>query len=287
MAIRGSQQVALGPVEYIWVAKLDANGVPKGITGTIAAGSDAGFRRVKGLVSLGETIPEVTYTPYQGDNRTLGHFVSRPSDVVKASLGLIVLDQVMEAALDGRSIYTLGSWEVSQRTVQCMDLQDLAIIVNGKARSHESGSSGQEGWYTILYYNVNMQKTGLTLSGENGTASQNAFAAVANEVDTSWWEELFTTNYGVDVAYASDPIIADYPITGHTYVSDGSTSESFTVDETPAAADAASNQLWEDGSIETYTTNFTVTTATKTIALVTDPANNSDNFLLYEFVPDC
>lgn len=289
MAIRGSQEVALGPVEYIWLAKLDANGVPKGITGSIAAGSSAGFRRVKGLVSLEETVPEVTYAPYQGDNKTYGYFVARPGDVVKGNLGVIILDQVAEAALDGRTIYTEGAWEISQRTNKCTELADCALIVNGRARSHESGSDGEAGWYTILYYNVNLQKTGLSLSGAtDGAAATNTWTIAAQEIDTLWWEESVTTNYGQDTTYASDPIIADYPITGWTYVSDGSTSETFTVSGvTMAAADGDSTALWEDGTKEAYTTNYTLVTSTGVVTLVTDPANNSDNFLLTEFLPDC
>jgi hypothetical protein len=286
MTLRGVNQTLLGPVEYAWIAKRDSSGIPAGITGTLSAGSDVGFRRLKGFTQFAETRPAVEFIPVIGDNGVLGSFTQRPQAPVTANLGAAVFDQTTAAALDGRTVYTLGSWELSMRTNKCTTLSNLALILNGRAISTESGTVGNEGWYTILVWNVKAQETGRTYSGTSGAGLESIYALTANEIDTTWWEEDLSTNYGVDWSFASDPIISDYPITAHRFIRNGSTT-SFTVDETPAAADSTSVRVWNNGTALTYTTDYTVTTATKTITLAAAGSSGHDVFVLYEYEPTC
>ena len=286
MSIRGVSQVALGPVEKAWIAKRDTNGIPAGITGTLTAGSDVGFRRALGFTQLAETRPEVTFQPVIGDNGVLTTFVQRPQEPVTANFGAAVFDQTTAAAMDGRTVYTLASKDISMRTNKCTTLSNLALILNGRCVSLESGTVGQEGWYTILYWNVKAQEVGRTYSGTSANGLESVYSLTANEVDTTWWEESISTNYGVSWSFATDPIISDYPMTGHRFIRNGSTTE-FTVDETPAAADSTSVILWNNGTKLDYTTDYTVTTATKTITLAAAGTSGHDVFGLYEYVPSC
>lgn len=286
MAIRGVNQAILGPVEYAWVAKRDSNGLPAGITGSLTAGNDAGFRRAKGFTQLAETRPAVEFVPAIGDNGVLGEFTQRAQEPVTANFGAAVFDQTLAAALDGRTVYTLSAWEVSMRTNKCTTLAQLAMIVNGRVISQETGTVGQEGWYTILYWNIKAQETGRTYSGTSAAGLESVYALTASEVDTTWWEESITTNYGVSRSFASDPIISDYPITAHRFIRNA-VATSFTVDETPAGADGTSVVAWNNGSLLTYTTDYTVTTATKTVTLAAAGTSGHDVFVLYEFVPSC
>lgn len=286
MSIRGVQQVTLLEPEILSIARLDGN-VPKGITGTVASGSSAGFRRQIGVTGFAEEVPASETRSIPGDGGVIAQYKRNSNDPITINAGLAVFDQVTVAELSDKTIYTEGAWEISQRVRQCREYKHLAFIISGRAISLESGTKGDEGWYTIFYYNCQAEELANNL--QIGAETASGMSISATEVDTTWWEEDLNTNYGQDYTWASDPIIADYPIMVHYYHGDGTSDQTFTVDYTPAAADANSAQLWEDGVKKTYTTHYTIDPSTKVVTYETagDPADGDDNILLYEYVPDC
>lgn len=286
MSIRGVKQVVLLEPEMLYVARLDGN-VPKGITGTVASGSSAGFRRQLGVTAFTENVPESQTRSVPGDGGVIGQYKVNSTEPITIASAFAVFDQVTITELSNRTIHTEGAWEISQRARRCRDFKDLAFIVSGKAMSQEAGSVGDMGWYTIFYYRCSAEEVAQNL--QIGQETGSGMSISVNEVDTTWWEEAVTDNYGQSYTWASDPIIADYPIMAHYYHGDGTSDQTFTVDLTPAAADGNSAQIWEDGVKATYTTDYTIDTSTKVVTFETagDPADGDDILLLYEYMPSC
>lgn len=285
MSLRGVNQVALFEPEVMGIARLDANGVPKGITGTVAQAAGADFRRALGLTGFTENVPQADIIEIQGDGGIISQYQRKASGVITLENGLSVFDQTTMSELKNDTVYTEGSWNISMRTRKCLEYKQLAAIISGRCESLESGTAGELGWYTIFYWKLTGEEQPYALTIGSATATPITFSA--NETDTTWWEEDLDTNYDVSYSWASRPIISDYPLWVHTYVGDGNASQTTTLQYTPAAADGTSVQLWEDGTKKTYTTNYTVSTSTKVVSFVTNPAADSDNLIVYEYVPGC
>ena len=287
MSIVGDDKALLGPVEYAWIAK--KNGVyPYGITGTIANGADAGMARARGFTSLEETVPAGAISTAVGDNGVIGGFRQGPVETPTASLGLIVFDHTIFAAMTGSTVYTDGEYDISWASQRCLSIPDCCLVLNGRAKSQDSGAVNLPGWYTIIYPAVELFLEGLSHSGETPDATVYTFSVLLNDVDTTPWGQTISTNYGQTYGFKTRPIIADYPITIHTIVGDN-TAVAFTVDETPAGETANKVGLWTAGTKISYTTAYTVVAATKTITYeaASKLTAGQVGIAVYQFTPSC
>lgn len=287
MTIVGDNAGVLRTVEYAWIAK--KSGVyPYGITGTIANGGDAGMARAKGFTSLVESVPAGAQNTAIGDGRIIDVYRQRPQEAPSATLGFIVFDHSIVTALSGTTVYTDGEYDISWRSQQCTSIANCVLVLNVRMKSQDSGAVGLPGWATIIYPDVELTQEGETYSGENADAVLYNFAVTMNHVDTTPWGELLATNYSQTYGFSTRPIVADYPITLHTIVGDNATVD-FTVDETPTAASSNAVPVWTAGVKKTYTTDYTVVTATKTITFeaAAKPGAGVVAISAYQFEPDC
>lgn len=284
MTIRGVNQAVLLEPELFYLARLDGN-VPKGITGTLTAANSASFRRLIGVTAIPETVPESPLVEIPGDGGVIGQYRRQATGIISIPATMSVFDQTAISELTDKTIHTEGAWEISQRSRRCRTFKNLAAIVSGRAISQESGTVGDEGWWTVFYWRMTGEQ--LNLPFASGQATQVPMNLSVNEADTTWWEEDMNTNYDQSYAWASDPIVADYPLMVDTYIGDGQASQTTTLALTPAAADGNAVQAWEDGTKQAYTTDYTVVTSTRVLTHVTNPANNADYVIVYEYVPTC
>lgn len=286
MSIRGVQQITPLEPELLYIARLDG-GIPKGITGTVAAGSSAGFRRALGVTNFTENLPTPETVDVPGDGGIVRQYNRRATGALTIAQATAVFDQVIVSELTDKTIYTEGAWKIGMRSRRCITYKELAAVISGRAVSEESGTAGEEGWWTKFYWTITAKELGYPLT--IGQAVGNAVELAVGEVDTTWWEEDIDTNYDQSYAWSTDYIVADYPIMVDYYQGDGNVSQTLTLSQTPAAADANSVQVWEDGTKKTYTTHYTVSTSTKVLTYETagDPANASDNIIIYEYVEPC
>ena len=284
MSIRGVNQASLLEPELFYLARLDGN-VPKGITGSLSAASSASFRRLIGMTAFPENVPEAPLVEIQGDGGVIAQYRRQATGVIGIASTVTVFDQTAISEMTDKTVHTEGAWEISLRTRKCRSFKNMAAIVSGRAISQEAGTVGDEGWWTIFYWRLTIDQ--LNLPFASGNATQVPVQISANETDTTWWEEDMNTNYDQSYAWASDPIISDYPLMVDTYIGDGQASQTTTLALTPAAANGTSVQAWEDGTKQAYTTDYTVVTSTRVLTHVTDPANGADYVIVYEYVPTC
>lgn len=288
MSVAGVNSGLLGPVEYAWVAKKSGN-YPMGITGSIANGGDAGFARARGFVSLSEEIPQGAVSTAVGDNGPLGSFRARANANPTGSMALILFNQTIAAALNGRIVYTQDEIDISLRSNYCTTIANCCLILSGRYKSQEDATLNNPGWWTIIYPDVELEELGRTPSGQSADSLQTTYGVVMNEVAVLPWGESVATKYTTQTrTFATDPISADYPLTMHTIVGDNS-AVAFTVDETPAAASQNKVMLWTGATQDTYTTDYTVVTATKTLTYeaASKPTAAQVAVVLYQFVPSC
>lgn len=276
---------ALGS-SYTWWAVLDSTGYAMGTTGSISNGSDAGFGRLEGVNTASLVIPDPRIVPIPGDNKNKTTMLVESDAAIQGALTTSIEDSTFVNKAQGTTSFTIGDMTPILIGPGCPLYTNLTIIVNSPAVNFASGSRGQKGYRAKLFLNVQVFPKSED-SMENGNALAFNHPLVATPVDKFWWgnsilaaDWVATSGVGVDLGFSV------YPITGHTYVGDNSAT-TMTLDETPAAATAAKVVYWKDGTLKAYTTDYTVTPATKTVTFAAAPAAATKNLFLYQYVPAC
>lgn len=285
MSIRGVNQVILLEPELLYLARLNGN-VPSGITGaTLSNGTSTSFRRIVGMTAFPENVPESPLIEVPGDGGVIAQYRRQATGIISIPSTMTVFDQTAISELTDKTVYTEGALDIAMRSRRCRTFKNLAAILSGRAISQEAGTVGDEGWWTVFYWRLTGDQLNLPFAA--GAPVQTPIQLSANETDTTWWEEDMNTNYAQSYAWATDPIVSDYPLMVDTYKGTGGASQTTTLALTPAAADGTSVQAWEDGTKQAYTTDYTVVTATRVLTHVTNPGAAADYVIVYEYVPTC
>lgn len=272
--------------QHTWFTLLDTNGVFAGTAGTIANGSDAGMGRLEGVRTVSVGIPEGVAIPYPGDNGNKGTQLIGSEAAVEGSIVTSIEDLTFTTKSQGTSTSTIGDATAQPLGIQCPTYASMAVIVNSPALNQTPGSKGVKGWHAYLVMSIQSQPRGVD-SIESSTAADFQHKIVATYADKFFWEAAISAvTHGTTNMLVYDLGFSAYPWTAHNFKGDGAAT-TFTLDETPAAASSDKVVYWKDGAIQAYTTNYTVTVATKTVTLVAAPAAGTDNVVLYQYVATC
>lgn len=267
----------------LW-AKRSGN-YPYGSTGTISNGADASMARYTGFANLALTVPDAPIEPIVADGGVIGQFLGTPLEVVSGALTARVLDMNFHAAAEGRLIYADGDHDAMIFSQTCNTYGGLALVINSKAKSQASGSTGESGWYVTELFNVEIQTKPIGLDGTSFAVKDVPYVLNFNTVDTELNGVSFATgtNYGVKKGFMRH-YWSENPVCYHTHVGDNSDT-TLTLAYTPAANSAAKVKLWQDGTAKTYTTDFSVSGTAFTF--VAAPGAGVKSVIRYEFTPSC
>jgi len=247
-----------------------------GTSGTLASGEDSGMGTLQGASSFSASIPEAVSIPRPGDNGNLGNFQSASADSPTGTDTYVSFNQTFDIKATDRLINAVGPHDVSLLSGKCQTYTPVFFVVNSPAMSDESGSEGENGWVVEEYYYAFAQPLSVADKSIN-TAHNYTHKLTFNERGTMPWGEAITAvNYGVDSAWKSDPYWSPYPVYYQTYVGDGASTQTFTLDKIPVADDGDALQIWEAGVSLVHSTNYAVSTTTGVVTFVgTDPADGA------------
>lgn len=277
-------------VDAAWIARLNSDGYPAGITGTLANGSDTGMHAMKGVQSVNLETPEGEIVDIPGDNGVIGSFQFAPQQTPRGSLELGVSDADVIANALGTNVYTDGDaeWVV----VQPVDLtyQDMWLVTNAPAKSNDVGSVGNAG-FEVRVHKVQIQPRNGNQQTASGTT--NPYQVVEQPIDVLPWGEAFSTvNQGTTSGYGYKSFFENR-VTLHTLIGDGSTN-TVTLDKTAAADNGNKVVVYKNGTKMTYNaspsdaTEYSVSTTNGVTAvtlgtLAADVADGDDIVIRYEY----
>lgn len=278
---------SIGASTILLWAKRSGN-YPYGATGSIANGSDASMSRYTGFANLALTVPDAPIEPIVADGGVIGQFLGTPLEVVSGAMTARGLDMNFHKAAEGRLIYTDGDFDAMIFSQTCNTYGNLAMVINSKAKSLASGSSGESGWYVTELFNVEVQAKPVGLDGTSFAAKDVPYVLNFNSVDTELNGVSFAngTNYGVRKGFMRH-YWSENPVCYHTHVGDGSDT-GLTLSFTPAADSSAKVKAWKDGTAVTYGAgagNFTNTGTAVTFG--TAPGAGEKTVIRYEFTTTC
>jgi hypothetical protein len=259
-----------------------------GTSGTLANAADSGMGRALGISEFTATVPDAPIIDIVGDNGLIGSMIANPVTGPNGTAAYGSFDQTFDTAATNRVIKTEGPHDISLSSNVCYQFDPIFLVVNSPGFSNVSGSQGEAGWIVEEYLYTFVQPTSVSSKSMN-TAHSYTHRLIFNERGTTHYGETITEgNYGVTKAWKTDPYWSPNPIFYHTYVGDGGSSQTFTLDKIPVADDGNALQIWDNGSKLTHTTNYTVNTTTGVVTFVgTDPAAGQFAVCKVQYAADC
>lgn len=258
-----------------------------GTDGSLAAGEDSGMGRLLGMTSMSAAPPEAASISRQGDNGNLGIMLSNPVDGPAGNFAFGSFDQTFDTSVLTRTIVAEGPHDISLMSNRCFKFAPVFIVVNSPASSDESGSLGENGWQVEEYLYVMAQPLSVSEKALN-TAHSYTHRLVFGERDRlPWGEQIASGTWGISSAWKTDPYWSALPVFYHTYVGDGTSEQTFTLDKIPASADGDHLQIWDAGTKLEYTTDFTVDTSGVVSFVGTDPGDGNFAVAKVLFDPGC
>lgn len=283
---------ATGAQYAFWAIKSGV--VPHGTDGALESGEDSGMAQAKYITSVNLAFPEDRRIALRGDNGTWAQQVLPADTLPSGASAFGMFDSSFAVAVAKNGIQVSGQYDQVANGVSCREYAPIAMVINSPAKSGETATLGESGWQVteFLLLDVSNQNPG---EMSIDTAQTYSYSLTANEVAYTLYGEAFndgsatwSRNRAIAIQYSSP-----FPVTYHTYIGDGTASQTVTLDYTPAAETQNAVQVWDfTPSTQSVTqlditTNYTISASTKTVTFVTDPSDGNAQIIRYQFDPSC
>lgn len=284
MSIANTNAYAIFGIEYLFWAALNGT-YPYGVTGTLANGANAGMGSMRGVQDLNIADPATTNAYVLGNNGVVTSFKVGPQELPTGTLTLGVLDQIFAGKSNGVKVYTDGDWDEIGGGAECFDFSDICLVANSPANAQEAINLDEAGWAVTEIYKIQNQAT-ILAQMQSATAVTFPNNITCKRTTRNLAGRVFTAVDDGKTSFVYKSYPSPYPVTYHTLIGNASVDD-IVLDYTPAAASAEKVQVWINGVKKTYTTDYTVDVATKTVSLVAVPASGAKVVIKYQFLPTC
>jgi len=254
-------------IKELQVARLGTDGLPKGLTGTLANGASAGMHFVKGISNVDVSRGQPVQVARVG-NGYLQDVFTFPSAEPPAGTGAgIVFDMALQAAIQNSKVYTKGPMTVVADGGPEERFPTFSVISMGWGASHEPGALRGLDIYWGHFFRASMTMSPAAMPQREGV-DMNFNFAVKPAASMPWGEALTLADHGrtqAQILFWAAP----YPMTMVAFVGDGTTDD-VVLPFTPAGDHTANPQVVyaydaTNGVDLTPTTDFTVDPETKTL----------------------
>jgi len=241
------------------------SGLPKGLTGALAAGAITGMYPITGVQSAGLTWGQPQVVSSIGNaGLTTAVMIFPPTDIPQGSLEGMVKDMALDVALQGIKKVTEGALSLYVMGGREAEYKGVSAILTGKA--YYQSSVGQPIYWGYIIPRMQlavMASVPMPQREEVKTQMQ----MIVGSTDHHLWGKAFSLAVeGVTIGQLI-PWAAAYPLACDTLVGDGTTA-SFTLLHTPVGDHAAAEQVifaydYTAGAAIAPTTGFTVVPSTR------------------------
>lgn len=267
--------------------RLDTNGLPAGVTGTVTPGANgAAAGRILAIKTMNINVPTADAVPVTGDNVLQGTF-GFPSVAARAFDVEFASDDFLDReAFQGIKSRNIGNLSFAGRDIAPFALHNLMLLGVSNASSKMSGSSGLG-----MYAGVFATRAQMTIRGRNSFAERAAASFLGsvflNLQDSYPWGETFQVgNEGYTQSFIEDWTHA-YPVTVHRHKQTSGLTK-FYLGETPASTDLNDVLVYvldTNGIPTRKTSGVTISTADNSLTFAPAPTDAYDIVTYYGYVP--
>lgn len=276
---------AVGSQLTFWQYR-NSSGYGVGTNNAMTNGQNSGAGRLYGITTVGLQKATTRNIVINGDNGIFGAIKIAPSDVPQGSIVANAKDPVFAAGTQSTVLDTLGGNNLMIDGIPCPTYQQMIIINNSPAID----STGAAGWLIDIFMNV----TADIVDGDASDGAARQFTAnLLGSYSTKfpWGKALSSVTNGATKALSAQ-MFAPYPLTMHTLIRNTGVT-TLVLNETPAGASATMVPAFNNGTAMNYnaspstSTDYSITTATKTLTLGAAGTAGDVLTVPYFFIPTC
>lgn len=249
-----------------------------GSTSAPANGSSSGMLSLVGIQQAGVGIAEGEAVPVPGDDGILGQFLFAPDSLPEFVMNLGAFDLAQDALIQTTSVESLGQMYIGVLQPNDPVYPDACLIIQGEAKSKDSGSDGVKAWEGYIIPVVSLQPLGRE-TFEGRTAAVNRWKGVVQVASRKPWGVTITDAVNGTNGTPILRFTADYPIWMDRYTGTGAGGQTMVLAKTPVSL--AKLVIHSNTQLLTPTVDYTLSGST--ISFVTNPAAASKTVVLYEF----
>lgn len=262
----------------IHIGQADVNGYFVGGYTAAAAGADvgSGMERIFGAQTLNLSVPEPTRVTASGDDGPMATFEFSAEDLPADVLALAARSLAFEAFVQGSKVETIDGLDVIVSQPRGNDEAPAIVMVLSRRAKNQSG--GKQ-WETKIVPSAAITPLGAEFQQRSVTPYR--YAISTTTTDRTPWGKLLSASANGATAGPILDIEADNPVMMHAFLGNG-TEADVILDYTPIATKVS---VYVDGVKQTLTTDFTVSTSTKTVTFEAGsiPAASELVVVLYEY----
>ena len=269
--------------------RLDSNGLPAGVTGTVVAGANgvaAGW--ITAVVTANINIPASVGVPIPGDNILQGTF-QFPNDQPRTfDVQFSEDDFTDRQAFQSIIPRAIGNHEFAGRDIAPFALNNIMLIGVSNAQARAAGISGLG-----MYAGVFSTRAQMSVRGRAGLTNRAAAlfegTVTLNNMDAYPWGETFKANIeGYTQSTIEDWTLA-YPVTCHRWTQGGTATTVFNLGETPASTSLSDVLIYRidvNGQAIQQTSGVTIDATNKTATFAPAPSATDLGIVAwYGYVP--
>lgn len=269
--------------------RLDSNGLPAGVTGTVVAGgTGVAAGRITAVVTANINIPASVGVPIPGDNILQGTF-QFPNDQPRTfDVQFSEDDFADRTAFQGIIPRAIGNHEFAGRDVAPFSLNNLMLIGVSNAQARASGIAGLG-----MYAGVFTTRAQMSVRGRAGLTARAAAlfegTVTLNNMDSYPWGETFKAAVEGYLQSTIEDWTLAYPVTVHRWTQGGTATTVFSLAEVPASTsllDILFYRVDVNGNAIAVTSGVTIDTTAKTATFSVAPsATDLAIIAYYGYVP--
>ncbi len=272
--------------QYCYWLQVGSNGYAYGTSGSgMANGADSSAGRLKGLQSFNIAVPEAPRVNIPGDNGVVTQFQLQPQELPSGTATFGVFNQTFNTVAGGTQIEAIGDYDMSQGIPQCWSFARLGMIINSPALIQDAGAVDTQGWQVTILNNLTVVPSD-SINTQTATAGTFPYTISTKRASNHLWGVAYSAVTNGTTSAVYDTFSSPYPVTMHTFIGDGS-DVTVVLSETPSGANGSAVKVWKDGTLLSYTTDYTVNTSTKTVTFGTAPTASSKVVILYQHLATC
>ena len=266
MAVNVKTGTAAGADQFFYGVRDDSGNLVGGESATAPTAGDTNGNAMVQL-KLIKDFPlapvEPESVPVTGDDGIASKFKFKPSDFPENQMTFGSGDLDFNALVQSTLVQDVAGWSFG--SVQPADpiYRQMIYIVQGNSFSQENASLNTAEWYVQIMLNVQ------TAPLHRGSFTERAagdflYSNTMNEASNTPWGVDFTDVDDGTAAMVAMEFFSQYPVTIHRFTGNNIETD-YILDLTPVdSADWMVVTL--DGVVKTYTTDYTITAATKIVA---------------------
>lgn len=238
----------------------------------------SGMRRIEGAELFGYALPEPTAEPIPGDNDVYDSFMYPSTEPLRVSFEAGGSDLTFQNDAEGLTAYSEGIYNFAPHGPALGNPKLALFLLTYLAHGKDAANLDQPGFETEIILSTRVTALGRDERRHQQNARTRYGVIINNSPYTAWGKTILSahgTRY-----LKSQSLVTQYRMMLHTWIADGTATETTALDYTPPVSTVSEFKAW-NGATGAALTISSVNLTTKKVTLSAAPAAGVPVVILY------